>query len=213
MLFYPFWRDKIKSTHLLTFFSVNTQLPTDHNIIDKIKSGDHSAFKELFDTYKAMVFSICYKMSHNKTKADDLTQDVFLKIYSSIHTFRSDSKLSTWIYRISMNTCLNHQRRMKRQRIISLDFLFEENPERKFQLPDEDKKVSREIESREQTKILHRAIDTLSKNQKRALILRHFEGLSYKEISEILNTTVPSVESLLHRAKRNLSKKLIHLLK
>lgn len=203
-----FQHDEIKENNLAVI-----QLSIDHNIIiDRLKAYDESAFKDLFNIYKDLVFSVCFRMTNNKNEAEDLTQDVFLKIYSSRHTYRSESKLSTWIYRIAVNTCINHRKRMKWRRFLSLDFLFEEYPDSKFQVSDKEYNVRDKIEKSEQAHILHQAIDTLTKNQKSAVNLRYFEGLSYEEIAEIMDTTVSSVESLLHRAKKNLSMKLIEFL-
>jgi len=85
----------------------------DHELIERIKAGDSQAFKNLYERHKDLVVNLCYRLVFNKEVAEDITQDVFLKIYKSAKSFRHRSKLSTWIYRITVNLCLNHFRKEK----------------------------------------------------------------------------------------------------
>ena len=96
---------------------------SERDLVEQLKSGDITAFKEFYEKYHEMVFNVCHKMAGNREDAEDLTQETFLKAYESIHSFRSRAKISTWLYRITVNLCLKHQRRKKIIRWLSFDFL------------------------------------------------------------------------------------------
>lgn len=183
----------------------------DHELATKIKNGDQNAFRQLFEQYQHLVFNISYRMSGNREEAEDTTQDVFIKIFHAIGKFRGDSKLSSWIYRIAVNTCLKRSRRKKRDNWISLEFLFQEK-EQLFPLSP-NPSPHRQIEIAEKEQIVQKAIQSLPERQKTALILFRYENLSYEEIAAVMKISLSAVESLLHRAKENLAQKLIPLKK
>lgn len=139
----------------------------------------------------------------NIQDAEEITQDVFVSIFEKAHTFRNNSKVSTWIYRIAINKSLNlidkRSRRPKAQSLIQDDARIE------FHHP------GIVLENKEKATILFATIDTLSENQKTAFILSYIEGLPRKEVAEIMETSLKSVESLLQRSKTNLRKKLISI--
>jgi RNA polymerase sigma-70 factor (ECF subfamily) len=140
--------------------------------------------------------------------AEDVSQDVFVQVYESIHTFKGESKFSTWLYRITTSKALDHIRRKKRKkRFAFVQQLFGENNEIIIQPPDFNH-PGVVLDNKESAATLFRAIEKLPDNQKIAFVLNKVEGLNYQEISEIMKTTVSSVESLLHRAKTNLRKGL-----
>jgi RNA polymerase sigma-70 factor (ECF subfamily) len=137
--------------------------------------------------------------------AEDVTQDVFIKVYNSIKEFRGDSKLSTWLYRIATSACfdlLRSRRRKKRfalfQSISGIDEGVEIVDDSSFYHP------GVAIENREHAAVLFKAMRSLCEKQRVAFTLHKVEGLSYQEISEVLNVSISSVESLMHRAKLNL---------
>lgn len=183
----------------------------DHELITKIKNGDQNAFRQLFEQYQHPVYNICYRMTGNREETEDITQDVFIKIFHAIGKFRGEAKLSSWIYRIVVNTCLKRERRKKLESWISLEFLFQEKeqfqPESPAESPDQ------QIEIAEKEQIVQKAIQSLPARQKTALILHHYENLSYQEIAAIIETSLSAVESVLYRAKENLAQKLIPLKK
>ena len=158
-----------------------------------------------------MVYYVCYRMLNNAQDAEDAAQDVFIKGFYSICKFRSDAKLSTWLYRITINTCLNRERRKKIINWLSLDILF--NSEEVSACSDNNERPDLEFEKRETEKLVQHAIHSLSLKQRTAIILYHYEGLSYKQIAEVMNKSLPAVESLLHHGKDNLARKLLPLLK
>lgn len=183
----------------------------DDELVAKINAGDQNAFRQLFEQYQHLVFNTSYRMSGSQEEAEDITQDVFVKIFHAIINFRGDSKLSSWIYRITINTCLKRERRKKLANWISLDILFQQ--EDKFQPQSPDKSPDQQIEISEKEQIVQQAIASLSERQRTALILFRYENLSYREIATVMEISLSAVESLLHRAKDNLAQKLIPLKK
>jgi RNA polymerase sigma-70 factor (ECF subfamily) len=176
-------------------------------IIEHLKNGDEFTYKYLYDLYMRMVYGVCFRMTGNNEEAEDAVQDVFIKAFNSINSFRGDSKLSTWIYRIAVNICINKSRRKKAINFLSLNFWEDEKGEKEMAVdnitPGDD------LEKSEIYKIVQGAINTLPAKQKTAIILSRYQELSYKEISKIMGVSLSSVESLLFRAKENLAKKII----
>ncbi|MBC8490322.1 MAG: sigma-70 family RNA polymerase sigma factor [Bacteroidetes bacterium] len=188
---------------------------SDSELTDRIRNRDHQAFKVVFNKYQKKVFNACMGFLHNKNDAEDITQEVFIEIYKSINKFRKDSKLSTWIYRIAVNKSLNFIRDNKKSNWLkSVETLFSgaKNPEIaiKYNLSDDPGKI---IENKERAVMLHKAIGSLPKNQKIAFTLNKYEDLSYKQIAEVMELSLFSIESLIHRAKMNLQKKLLNYYK
>jgi RNA polymerase sigma-70 factor (ECF subfamily) len=180
----------------------------DRELIRKILSGDIKAFKILFDEYKNSVFHVCCRFTGNKRDAEDLCQDVFIKIYQTLHTFRQESKLSTWIYRITVNHCLNHIRGKRKQKIFSAPENIIHKMPGKSSSKSSGNQPDRLMEQKEMNRIISSAIDSLSERQKTVLILQKYEGLSCQEIATMMNCSLASVNSMLQRAKKNLIKKL-----
>ena len=176
-------------------------------LVTNIKKGDHNAFKQLFEQYQHFVYNICYRMSGNREEAKDNTQDVFIKIFHAIGEFRGNSKLSSWIYRIAVNTCLKKERRKKRDSWISLEFLFQDK--KGFQPTSLEATPDQQMEISETEYRVQQAIQRLPVRQKTALVLQRYENLSYQEIAQVMDIGLSAVESLLHRAKENLAKTLI----
>lgn len=174
-------------------------------LIERIKSGDEAAFKEFFDGHHEAVFHLCFHMVWDLQEAEDITQEVFFKAYLTMNKFRGESKVSTWLYRVAVNLSLNHRRRKKFKHILSLDFFSEKGDE---QGEDPRKGPMERLTEAEEKLLVDKAVDSLPKNQRVAVILNHYEGLSYREISGIMGLSVSSVRSLLYRAKQRLQKKL-----
>jgi len=183
----------------------------DEEILRKIAEKDPYAFRQFFEQYQELVFHVCLGILNNRQQAEDATQDVFFQIYRSAKSFRSESKVSTWLYRISVNRSLNILRRNRRQRWFRrLDELLEHGPD---QIASSQKTPDQELEEKEQHQRLRQTIDSLPPNQKTVFVLHKYEGLSYKRISEILNISLSSVESRMFRAKKYLQKNFLSLKK
>jgi RNA polymerase sigma-70 factor, ECF subfamily len=186
----------------------------DNKLVEKIiRDQSQDAFKELVVKYQNMVINTCYGFVHNYDDAQDIAQEVFVEVHRSINKFRQESKLSTWLYRISANKSINYLRDHKKNKwLFNLDLLFEkddENPER-IGLEESPQEI---LEKDEKSDILYKAIDSLPENQKMAFTLYKYDDLSYKEIGEVMDLSLSSVESLMFRAKKNLQKKLISIYK
>ena len=141
--------------------------------------------------------------------AEDITQEVFVTVFRSILSFNEKSSVSTWIYRITVNKCLDHLRfknRRKRQGVFSM--LFHNDTGEVLHDPPNFVHPGVQLERKENAKHLFAAIDTLPDNQKTAFVLTHVEELSQEEVAEIMDLSVKAVESLLQRAKSYLRKKL-----
>jgi len=179
-------------------------------LIQALKNSDESAFRELVKKHELNVYNTCIGMLGNEDNAKDISQDVFIEVFRSIHKFRGDSKISTWLYRLAVNKSLNHIRDNKKHRIVrSIQRFFTKEENERLDLQDfSSQNAEQEIEQDEHSKALHNALDKLPENQKTAFVLKNYDNLSYKQISEIMELSHSSVESLIHRAKVNLQKHL-----
>ncbi len=178
-------------------------------IIQKLQKGDESAFRELVENYQKLVINTCLGLVHNRDDAEDVAQEVFIEVFRSVDKFRFQSKISTWLYRIAVNRSLNFIRNNKKRRWFkSFEDTFRDRNAEIFNLAANPETPEQDLEKRQRTALLHEAIDTLPENQRIAFTLNKYEDLSYKEISAVMELSLSSVESLIHRAKKNLQKKL-----
>lgn len=181
----------------------------DSALLHDLQRRDPEAFTRLVNQHQHRVINICYRFLCNREDTQDVTQEVFFEVYKSIGTFRQEAKLSTWIYRIAVTRSLNFLRTRKRkERIEQLRDLLTFTTEAEQASASLQANPAQELEQQEQLRILQRALDALPKKQKIAFTLSQYDGISYAEIADIMNTTVSSVESLIHRAKKNLQKNL-----
>jgi RNA polymerase sigma-70 factor (ECF subfamily) len=177
----------------------------DEFLIKRFVSNDESAFEELFRRYEQKIFNLVYRYIGPYPETEELTQDVFIKVYKSAQTFKGKSKFSTWIYRIAVNTCLNYK---KKKRLV-MESLDKSGTQLVKELVAPDSTTPEEQFTRaRKMAIIQQALDSLPPNQKIAFILSKYEGFSYAEIGEIMNVSISSVESLLFRAKQQLKKEL-----
>jgi RNA polymerase sigma-70 factor (ECF subfamily) len=183
---------------------MSTVQDLDIALIRGIAEGDEGALEELVTKYQRRVLNTIYRYVGDSEEAEDLAQEVFVKIWRGARGFKGKSKVSTWIYRIAVNHCLSY-RAKRRTRVESLDEIQE-----KGGVP-EGIKVEEDTERERRAGLVRDAVYELPERQRMALILSKFEGRSYKEISEIMGTSLSAVESLIFRAKDNLGKKLLPL--
>jgi len=179
-------------------------------LLNQLQQGNEAAFKQLVNTHKDQVYNTCLGFLRNPHDAEDVAQEVFIKVYDSIGDFREEAKLSTWLYRIAVTKSLELIRYRKRQKrsgfFKALGSLFTE--------PDEAVDNSAymhpglTLENKERGAILFREIDKLTEKQRTAFTLQKVEGLSYQEVAEVMEITLPAVESLIYRAKENLKTQL-----
>ena len=187
---------------------------TDRELIDDIlKNNSQRAFEELVNRYQPMVLNTCRGFVNSFSDAEDLAQEVFIEVFESLKGFRSEAKISTWIYRIAVNKSLNQVRKFKRNMMFrSIESYFPSNGDanESLQLYSRDGEgADSNIERSENKELLKQAINKLPENQRIAFVLSKYQELSYKEIAEVMSVSLSSVESLLFRAKSNLQKYLL----
>ncbi|ANH82914.1 RNA polymerase subunit sigma-70 [Niabella ginsenosidivorans] len=177
-------------------------------LVRALKEGSETAFKHVVDTYQNMVYNTCLSIVKSEEDAEDIAQEVFVQVYQSIASFKGESKLSTWIYRIATTKSLDFERKKKRKKRFGfVRSIFGEESEVVINPPDFHH-PGVVLDKKENAALLFQAIDQLPDNQRTAFLLNKVEGLSYQEVAEVLQTSVSSIESLLHRAKNNLRKLL-----
>lgn len=182
---------------------------TDNELISGVIAKDRASITCLVDTYQKRVIKTAYYFLGNMDDAEDVAQEVFLEILNSMQSFRRSSALSTWIYRITVNRSLNAVKRNKQRQIFTrIEKIFGLSNEEKNGLLTSTAVENNTITERETRKLLKETISMLPGKQRTVFILSKYEELSYKEITEVTGLSLSSVESLLHRAKMNLQKKL-----
>jgi len=177
-------------------------------LIERLKQGDEAAFKKIVETWQDMVYNTAIGILQNAEDAEDVSQEVFVQVFESVKSFKAESKFSTWLYRITVSKALDHLRKKKRKkRFAYIQSIFGANNETVIDKPDfHHPGVT--LDNKERAATLFKAINQLPENQKIAFTLHKLEGLSYQEISDIMKTSISSVESLMHRAKNNLKRLL-----
>ncbi|MES1198192.1 MAG: RNA polymerase sigma factor [Chitinophagaceae bacterium] len=175
-------------------------------LIQRLRDGDEAAFKFLVENYQDRVFNTAISIVQNAEDAEDVSQEVFIQVYRSIHSFKAESKLSTWIYRITTTRALDLLRsRKSKKRFGMLKRLLGDHNEVLYEVPDFNH-PGVALDRKENASRLFKAIDKLPESQKIAFTLHKMENLSYQEVSEVMKTSVAAVESMMHRAKQNLKK-------
>jgi len=182
----------------------------DEELIKQILQGDKNKYTILVEKYQQMIFRTCMGFLHDKDDADDLTQEIFIQAYLSLANFKNKSAFSTWIYRIAVNASLNKIRKSLRNIILQrLDTFTSAGKNYELSVPftitDNPENI---LISQEHTKMIMKVLNTLPENQHTAIVLSKYDDMSQKEISEIMNISESAVESLLHRAKKNLFNRL-----
>jgi RNA polymerase sigma factor (sigma-70 family) len=184
-------------------------------LIKNLRSGNQAAFSLLIDDYQQKVFHTCISFVPNKEDAEDIAQEVFLEVYKSIGKFKGNSKLSTWIYKICTNKCLEFIRKKnaKKRLVFMQRILGNEIPLDKTNFFTEFNHPGILLEHKEQSETIYLAINTLPESQKTVFTLAKLDGKTYQEIVEITGKSMSSVESIMFRAKKNLQKKLANFYK
>ena len=182
----------------------------EQDFITQLQAGKQAAFGQLLDDYQQKVFGTCISFIPNKEDAEDVAQEVFLEVFKSIHKFKGDSKLSTWIYKIATNKCLEFIRKKntKKRFAFMQTIMGNEIPIDKTSYFTEVNHPGILLENKEKSAIIFRAINTLPESQRVIFTLAKIDGKSYQEIVEITGKSLSSVESIMFRAKKGLQQKL-----
>ena len=175
----------------------------DREVIEACQRGDYDAFRQLFEAQKDRIYSIALRFSGDKSSAMDIAQDTFLKLLSSIREFRAEASFESWLYRIVVNSCLDHQRRKRKLTPLIgnvVEFLRAPAENALHNLLRSE--IERDVQS---------GVDKLSAEQRIVVVLRYTEGLSYDQIAQILGCSPGTVASRLNRAHKILERRLAHL--
>lgn len=179
----------------------------DEELVKRIRKGDIDAFEDIVKKYENKVYGIVFHMMKNQNEVEDLAQEVFLKVYKNLDKFKGESSLYTWIYKITVNLCLDELK--KRRNIIYLDEKISvEDGEIDKELPSNERSQEELYEDKELRENLHRCINKLPDKQKMMIVLRDIKGFSYDEIAEITNNKIGTVKSQINRARLRLKELL-----
>jgi len=178
-------------------------------LVARARSGNIAAFEQIVTAYEKRVYNLALRMMGNPDDASDVAQEAFLRVYSSLRSFRGDSSFSTWIYRIVSNICLDELRKRNRQRLAYLDEPVEsEDGEMSKQVPDPSPGPDDVLQQTETRECIQRGIASLHEDHRVIVVLRDIQGLSYEEIAEILGISLGTVKSRLNRARTALKERL-----
>lgn len=176
-------------------------------LLKRSKDGDIQAFEQLIENYQTKVFNIALRIIGNYDDANDLAQEVFLRVYKSIKSFKGESSFSTWIYKITKNVCLDEIRKRRNKNVISLDEEIKLNSgEVTRQVESSDDTPDVALEKSEMKDLINKAISELSDEHRVVIVLRDIQGFSYEEIAKIIDCPEGTVKSRINRARKALKK-------
>ncbi|MGB9594996.1 MAG: RNA polymerase sigma factor [Candidatus Poribacteria bacterium] len=179
----------------------------DKLLVQKFQQGDKDAFDELVKKYQDKIYRLCYHFTENVKDALDLSQEVFLRAFRSLNEFRENANFYTWLYRITQNLCIDYTRHKKVISDFEIRYLNDIPSDSLHSFP------YKQVEVKELGNEVSKALNKLSSKMKSMFILRYYEGLDYKSISEILGCRVSAVKGSLFQGKRTLKKILSPYLK
>ena len=182
----------------------------DSRLIKAALAGNDSAYSQLMRKYHDAIFSFIFRMVHDHEQVEDLTQEAFIKAFSSLKNFNEEFAFSTWLYKIATNNCIDYIRRRKLQ-TYSIDKPIEsKDSDYTFELPDDSYEADKELISGQRARLLQEAIDQLPEKYRRVIMLRHSEERSYEEIAKMLRIPIGTVKAHIFRARELLYKQLRH---
>jgi RNA polymerase sigma-70 factor (ECF subfamily) len=182
----------------------------DHEIIQQALKGDDLAFKRLMGKYHDAIFNFIHRMIRDREQVEDLTQEAFIKAFSSLKSFNEEYAFSTWLYKIATNNCIDYIRKRKLQ-MYSIDKPIEaKDSDYTFELPDDTYQADKEIITGQRALLLRNAIEQLPEKYRRVIVLRHTEEKSYEEIAQALDLPIGTVKAHIFRARELLYKQLRH---
>ncbi len=176
----------------------------ENNLLQKASNGDVGAFEELTTEYYSKVYSICYRMLNNTEDAYEQAQETFIKAFKYIKDFKGNCAISTWLYRIATNVCLDFIRKHKNKKVISIEQNTFEDLQLKDSLVSENPGPEKVAETNAQKQAIKEAMDKMNEKNRLVIILRDFMGLSYDEISDTMKVPVGTVKSRINRARNEL---------
>ncbi|MCK5453542.1 MAG: sigma-70 family RNA polymerase sigma factor [Calditrichia bacterium] len=179
---------------------------SDEQLIAKFQLGDLQAYDILVRRYKDQLLNFVYRFVGNRSDAEDIVQETFLRVYKNKHMYKEIAKFSTWVYTIAGNLAKTELRRRKRHKIFSVSNFV--NEERDYDIPDREHSPEKKVDSAIQEEIIQKAIEKLPAKFKEVIILRDIQGFAYEEISQILNIPLGTVKSRVNRGRLKLQEDL-----
>jgi RNA polymerase sigma-70 factor (ECF subfamily) len=180
----------------------------DSRLIHKALAGDNTAFRKLMEKYHDPIFSFIWKMIHDRSQVEDLTQEAFIKAFASLKNFNEEYAFSTWLYKIATNNCIDYIRKRKLPTYSIDKPIASKDGEYSFELPDQTYAADRNIIAAQRSTLLSNAIQKLPEKYRRVIQLRHVEERSYEEIAKTLKLPVGTVKAHIFRAREMLYKNL-----
>lgn len=187
----------------------------DQELIERCRARDSAAFNEVMERYKAKVYNYLLRMMGNAADAEDLTQEVFVRLYTSLDSFRSQASLNTWLFRIAGNLCIDHFRRAKKHRVIAFSLDEPHDAEgaetgggQAYEASDTTYEPHRVAEQAETAQQIQQALGQLPEKLRAVLILHDIEGLPYEEIAQVVGCPLGTVKSRLFNARLQLRQRL-----
>lgn len=176
-------------------------------LIEKALSGDPIAFEDLIAIHQKNIFSIAYRIAGNQNDAEDMAQEVLIKIFKNLNQFKGNSKFSTWLYRVTTNTCLDMKKKIMKHSSYSLDQNLEtDEGSISTEIQDNSPTPEQYAEQNAVQRAVNQAISNLNDQHKKVIILRDVQGFSYEEIADMLGCSVGTVKSRINRARAQLKK-------
>jgi len=185
----------------------------DKQLIASFLEGDQSSFEKLVKKYQDKIYNTIYSITDNRTDAWDISQEVFIKVYHSLPSFRQNSNFYTWLYRIAVNQVKDFFRKRKSEKLVSIENFGRKEKESFLSIFTSAPKTAwQELKAKELQGIIQMALNSLSIKYRTIITLREIEGLSYSEIAEALGCSLGTVESRLYRARQKI-RSLLRVLK
>jgi RNA polymerase sigma-70 factor (ECF subfamily) len=183
---------------------------SDADFMLRVKAGDQSAFEYLVQKYRRPMVSFMYRMARNAAAAEDLAQEVFLRVYRSRETYEASAKFTTWLYRIATNLAVNHARDTRHERPevqVSIDEP-DEDTGTTLDVPDASMNAEQAMVRRERMMAIRQKVEALPDQQRLAVIMHKYQQMDYKQIAEVLKKSESATKSLLFRAYESLREQL-----
>lgn len=189
---------------------VGSAVPADTDLMLRVKAGDESAFAELVQKYRRPMVSFMYRMAHSPAAAEDLAQEVFLRVYRSRETYEPSAKFTTWLYRIATNLAMNYARDTRHERPENTVNIDEQDSETglTFDVPDGAPTAEQMLVRRERLAAIRKRVQSLPERQRTAVIMHKYQQMDYRQIAEVLKLSESATKSLLFRAYESLREQL-----
>ena len=183
---------------------------TDTELMLRLKAGDDSAFDYLVEKFRRPLIGFMYRMARNQAVAEELAQEVFLRVYRSRQSYAAEAKFSTWLYRIATNLALNHVRDTRNERMLASVSLDEPDEEsgRTLDVADHRRTAEEELVRQERMRAIRQCVEQLPERQRLAVVMHKYQEMDYREIAAVLKMSESAVKSLLFRAYESLRETL-----